>query len=1144
MNKTFSTTAVLVFFMLLCLNASAQSEQAIAHFNTIKSQYKLSKQDVENHLITSSYKSTTGSQATHTYLTQTHANIEVMDAHANISVEPNGQVLSMHSSFVANLAKTINTTQANILPQNAVEIVARLHSITLTKTINILKPEQGPNRKITFDNTGIALEPIDLKLIYKHNPNTNTTRLAWNVSLYKLDGQNWWQTQIDALTGEVIDEQDWVVKCNWGTCKHTKHAKNATLFGKFPKELEKIFERTEIKQNLPEPLKPQKAMATGDYNVFAIPAEAPTFTSPVNTPTIVNNPWNSGNAAAAVGLTNWHFNSTGTNFTNTRGNNVWAQDDINNNNGTATAQTTSAAYDFGSFAYNLAAAPNTYINAANVNLFYMNNIMHDIWYQHGFDEPSGNFQANNLSRGGTQNDAVFADSQDGGGTNNANFATPADGTSGRMQMYIWTAPTPDRDGGLDNGIVAHEYGHGISTRLVGGPAVSCLTSAEQQGEGWSDWFGLMLVMKAGDVGTTGKGIGTYALGEATTGLGIRDYRYSTNLTTNPFSYASIKSTAPTGTQTGTSAGTTIAVQSQPHGIGSVWCTMLWEMTWELIAMEGFTPNIYTGTGGNVTAMKLVIEGLKRTPCAPGFVDARDAILAADKALYNGVHVCAIWKAFAKRGLGFGATQGSSNDRNDGIESYALPALLVVNKTVTSPAAPSCNSENSQVTFSITAKTECAAQSNVQITDILPAGLTYISSSGGINNSGTVTFPTTNIAAGASSTTFTLTAQVGTGLGIPPASLLNQTMEGTAAPTAVWSTNTISGTANNWVWTNTAAASGTRAYFAANLNSSSESQLRLINGLILQGSNPTLTFNHRYNTELDYDFGYVEISTNNGASWSILASYSGTAGTAFTRVSLNLATYRCQTVVIRFRMTADANTTATAPAGWWIDDVAVGQGTGTCILNRATATAGSLSGSGSAGVCITTPTAPLNVDWYSVKATAQSPVIVVDWTTLSETNNASFEVERTTNKNSTSFEKVATFEGSGTTKDAHKYVFEDKYVSANTAYFYRIKQVDVDGKFSYSTIVSATVRDNSRLAIKLFPNPAKDKVAISITGGQSGMVSIVVLNGMGQVIVRKNVNSNDILAPIDLQLPANLPSGLYNVNVVSGRLIQNEKLIVE
>src|SRR5690606_7188110 len=98
------------------------------------------------------------------------------------------------------------------------------------------------------------------------------------------------------------------------------------------------------------------------------------------------------------------------------------------------------------------------------------NVIHDVAYQFGFDEAGGNFQENNYGNGGLGSDYVHAEAQDGSGVNNANFATPPDGQNPRMQMYIWTAPNPDRDGDLDNGIITHEYGHGISNRLVGGPA--------------------------------------------------------------------------------------------------------------------------------------------------------------------------------------------------------------------------------------------------------------------------------------------------------------------------------------------------------------------------------------------------------------------------------------------------------------------------------------------------------------------------------------------------------------------------------------------------------------------------------------------------------------------------------------------------
>ena len=111
-----------------------------------------------------------------------------------------------------------------------------------------------------------------------------------------------------------------------------------------------------------------------------------------------------------------------------------------------------------------------YRDAAVTNLFYWCNVVHDRFYEIGFTESAGNFQNNVFGRGGVGNDAVQADAQDGSGTNNANFATPPDGSPGRMQMYVFTGPTPDRDGDFDTEIMIHEYTHGLSSRLVGGGA--------------------------------------------------------------------------------------------------------------------------------------------------------------------------------------------------------------------------------------------------------------------------------------------------------------------------------------------------------------------------------------------------------------------------------------------------------------------------------------------------------------------------------------------------------------------------------------------------------------------------------------------------------------------------------------------------
>src|SRR5690606_6455553 len=213
---------------------------------------------------------------------------------------------------------------------------------------------------------------------------------------------------------------------------------------------------------------------------------------------------------------------------------------------------------------------------------------------------------------------------------------------------------------LDNEIIIHEYAHGISNRLTGGPTnTGCLQNEEQMGEGWSDFYAIIMTIQNGNQGTDIRGMGSYASGDPN---GIRTYPYTTNMGINPHTYDDIKT------------------EVAPHGVGSVWAAMLWEMTWDLIAEHGFDSDIYNGTGGNNIALQLVTDGLKLQPCSPGFIDGRDAILEADQIANGGANRCIIWRAFARRGLGLSATQGSSNSKVDGAEAFNVPVdcLLGVN----------------------------------------------------------------------------------------------------------------------------------------------------------------------------------------------------------------------------------------------------------------------------------------------------------------------------------------------------------------------------------------------------------------------------------------------------------------------------------
>jgi hypothetical protein len=214
-------------------------------------------------------------------------------------------------------------------------------------------------------------------------------------------------------------------------------------------------------------------------------------------------------------------------------------------------------------------------------------------------------------------------------------------------------------GEFDNGVMAHEYGHGISNRLTGGPSNSnCLTNQEQAGEGWSDFFALVTTDRLGTTdATSNRGIGTFVNNQDTSALGIRTFKYSRDMKVNPVTYNGIKT------------------QAIPHGIGFVFCSMLYDIYLDMIDAYGFDKDIYNGKGGNNKALQLVMIGLKLQPCSPGFVDARNAIIAADSILNNKANYELLWKAFARRGLGASADQKSSNSRSDGIQAFDIPRSL-------------------------------------------------------------------------------------------------------------------------------------------------------------------------------------------------------------------------------------------------------------------------------------------------------------------------------------------------------------------------------------------------------------------------------------------------------------------------------------
>ncbi len=573
---------------------------ATSYLEANAADFGLTLADVQNFAVTSQYGDDHNG-VTHVYLRQTYQGLQIVDADINLNVGSDGSILSVYSKFV-------NDVDSLGLSATPVRNVDQVFSTLGVELGEALAGEHSHGGNFGTDEETHAGD--ELTLVRTEIPDRlqwvktddGGLELAWTINVQE-GTSGWYDTSASATNGEVLH--------------NTSYTAHAT------------------------------------YNVFQFDLEGPLYGGR----SLEIDPQDS--VASPFG---WHDTDgvAGAEFTDTRGNNVFAQEDADANNTGGVRPDGGAGLVF-DFPFDDTMAPATYTAAATTNLFYANNIIHDVLYQYGFDEASGNFQFNNYGNGGIGGDAVQADSQDGSGVNNANFATPPDGFAPRMQQFIFTLTNPDRDSSVENAIIYHEYGHGVSNRLTGGGAnsgaLNCLQS-RGMGEGWSDYFSLIMTQQVGDAANDARGVGNYVLGQGQNGGGIRSFPYSFDMTVNPLTLDDANTRLPTGI---------------PHPVGEIWATALWDMTWLLIdgiatpdstgnptPGYGYDPDLYNGTGGNNIALQLVIDGMKLQPAQPSLIDARDAIIQADVINNGGANLRAITTAFGRRGFGFSASTAGCN----------------------------------------------------------------------------------------------------------------------------------------------------------------------------------------------------------------------------------------------------------------------------------------------------------------------------------------------------------------------------------------------------------------------------------------------------------------------------------------------------
>ncbi|MDH3649075.1 MAG: M36 family metallopeptidase [Saprospiraceae bacterium] len=763
---------LLYFFIFGCVGQlSGQQFSARAYDVLLHSKIgaSLSSDEIRDAVISSQhYGSISGLH--YIYLQQRFEGVEVENALSTMAFAFDGTCVHHVTTFAPDISARV-LRKKKIAAHDALKIAFNEmghHKADLIK----LDRARDTSGCIWFDSPNISRRAIPVRLLWTKVQTSYV--LAYETWIEERSGDHVWRVLLDAATGAIIRQEDQWLKCSFDHLESTSQFSVKPSVGHHRSFLTSLSSSYTVLPLYTE------SPSHGEWQVVTDPAD------PVASPF------------------GWHDTDgvPGAEFQDTRGNNVFTQEDIDGNDilGNRAFGGQDLSFDF-TISSNV--APQDNLDAALTNLFYWSNINHDVFYHYGFDEAAGNYQVNNYGSDGLGEDPVFTDAQDGSDRNNAQFLTLGDGSSARMEMFLWgqdlfdsevsfspalpllgqsissiesdfslqnklaalgpivgelvlledpsghlacadslisnaselagkivlvdrglcffvekvrnaarfgaiavivcnnepgdpvimsgdgqdiTIPTvmirqsdcdllkhelidkdimvtirravreEDLDSSLDNLIITHEYSHGLSIRLTGGSRVAvCLNNEEQMGEGWSDYFGLMLTTDWDQAaGNQRRGVGTYLVNQNKGGVGIRNFPYSTNMSINPVTYNDIRDF------------------SIPHGVGSVWCSMLWDMTWEIIETEGVSTDIYHGKAGNNVSVQLVVEGLKLQPCNPGFVDGRDAILQADSLLYGGRHQYAIWKAFARRGLGIGAHQNNANSTSDGISSFDLP----------------------------------------------------------------------------------------------------------------------------------------------------------------------------------------------------------------------------------------------------------------------------------------------------------------------------------------------------------------------------------------------------------------------------------------------------------------------------------------
>ncbi|WNG57247.1 histidine kinase [Archangium gephyra] len=254
--------------------------------------------------------------------------------------------------------------------------------------------------------------------------------------------------------------------------------------------------------------------------------------------------------------------------------------------------------------------------------------------------------------------------------------------TGTVNVHLQKSkPGAARDGTLDSAIVAHEWGHYISNRLIGDANGLVNYQGGAMGEGWGDFHALMMQVRESDRDVPGNNLfqGVYSVSAYVTSgpgvpgayYGIRRVPYSTSFAKNALTFKHIANGNPLPDTHPVAFQGDGRVNSEVHNGGEVWTTMLWECYVSLL-------NAYPFAEAENRMKQYLVAAYKATPSSPTYIEARDALLSVAKAS-DAADYTRFVNAFARRGMGFGAKapDRDSQDFIGVVESYQTGNTLEV-----------------------------------------------------------------------------------------------------------------------------------------------------------------------------------------------------------------------------------------------------------------------------------------------------------------------------------------------------------------------------------------------------------------------------------------------------------------------------------